>query len=111
MIWINDIPSFRDPESVEISFDDRIEKVELIQGNTVQDYGHVESGEVVTLTCLFSYENYQRVSALWQARVKVTYTDEAGMVHPNMRLVFRTVRREKKFPHFGMLKFELWRYR
>lgn len=109
MIWINDIPSFRDPESVTHTFDDRIEKVELIQGNTVQDYGHVSSGDVDALTCLFSYENYIRLKELWLNRTRVTYTDEAGDVHQNLRLVFKSIKRYNRFPKFVLLTFELWR--
>ena len=49
MIFINDIPSLRNPDSFEISFDDRIEKIELINGATVQNYGHIQSGDSFAL--------------------------------------------------------------
>ena len=41
MIFINDIPSFRDPEDYEVTPDDRIEKIEIIGSVAYQDYGHV----------------------------------------------------------------------
>lgn len=109
MIYINDIPSFRDPESAEYIFDDRIEKIELINGNAVQDYGHVESGDAYQLECMFTRANYLRILHLWHAREFVTYTDEAGIVNENMRLVCRRVRRDKNFHHYYFLTFELWR--
>ena len=109
MIFINDIPSLRDPESSELSFDDRVEKVELINGNGVQDYGHVESGDVNNLTCVFSAANYERLKALWAARQRVNYTDEAGIVSFSLRLVFRKIKYVRKFPHYVTLTFELWR--
>ena len=109
MIFINDIPSFRDPESSSITFDDRVEKIELINGNAIQDYGHVENGDKISLTCLFYITNYERIKALWTSRTLVTYTDEAGEVWANMRLVFKNIKREKKFPNFVTLTFELWK--
>ena len=109
MIYINDIPSLRDPDQTEEQFDDRIEKVELINGNTVQDYGHIESGDKFVLTCIFKEANYQRIKALWTSRTRVTYTDEAGETHANMRLVFRNARRLAKFPGYRSLSFELWK--
>lgn len=109
MIYINDIPSFRDPESTEYTFDNRIEKIELINGNAVQDYGHVESGDTYQLECMFTRANYLRVLQLWKAREFVTYTDEAGIVNEHMRLVCRRVRRDKNFRDYYFLTFELWR--
>lgn len=109
MIFINGIPSLRNPESSSLSFDDRVEKVELINGNGVQDYGHVESGDVFSLTCVFSVANYERLKALWTARQFVSYTDEAGVVFGSLRLVFRRIERVKKFPNYVTLQFELWR--
>lgn len=109
MIYINDIPSFRSPEKCEHIFDDRIEKIELVNGNAVQDYGHVESGDSYELECMFTLENYLRVLQLWMAREFVTYTDEEGIVNEHMRLVCRRVRRDKNFLSYRFLTFELWR--
>ena len=65
MIYIDDIPSFRAPESFELEFDDRIEKIQLIKGNTIQDYGFIQNGETFLITCIFSQENYLRLTDLW----------------------------------------------
>lgn len=109
MIFINDIPSLRDPESDSLSFDDRVQKVPLINGNTVQDYGHIESGDTFTLSCVFSVANYERLKALWLARQKVTYTDKAGTVYTNCRLVFKSIQYVANFPNYVTLEFEIWR--
>ena len=109
MIFINDIPSLRDPESSTHTFDDRVEKIELINGNTVQDYGHIESGDTDTFTCVFSAENFERIKALWATRTRIAFTDENGTVHNNLRLVFRNYRPVNKFPNYIILTFELWR--
>lgn len=109
MIYINDIPSFRAPEEEVFNFDDRVEKIEIICGNVVQDYGHVESGDVFALTCVFSAVNYNRLKALWLARERVMYTDEDGNTYTNLRLVFRSFQRVSKFPQYVTLTFELWK--
>ena len=109
MIYINNIPSLRNPESSTLTFDNRIEKIELINGNTVQNYGHVESGDVFALTCAFSTANYRLIKALWESDTRVSYTDEAGDVWLNMRLVFKNIKRVAKFPNYVILTFELWR--
>lgn len=109
MIFINDIPSLCNPTSFEVFFDDRIEKIELINGNTVQNYGHIQSGDSFALTCTFSYANYLRICALWESDTRVSFTDEAGEVWLNMRLVLRKEKYVSKFPAFVDLTFELWR--
>lgn len=109
MIYINDIPSFRDPESFSLKFDDRIEKVELINGATAQNYGHIEDGDVFSLTCVFTATNYERVKLLWETGTRVNFTDEAGVLWQNLRLIFRNIQYLAKFPDYKILNFELWR--
>lgn len=38
-IQINDIKSYRSPDAYSVTYDDRQTKVELLNGNTVQDAG------------------------------------------------------------------------
>ncbi len=108
MIFINNIPSLRDPESISYSFDDRIQKIALINGNTVQDYGHIESGDSFNISAVFSIANYALIKNLWINRTKVSFTDEKGNVFQNCRLVFKSVKHEANFPYV-ILDFELWR--
>lgn len=108
MIYINGIESLRDPESSEVTFDDRIEQVKLIKGNAVQDYGYIKTGDVMSLTCVFKKENYERLKEIWIGRQSVTYKDESGVEHSNLRLVFRKARYVSKFPKYITLTFELW---
>ena len=109
MIYINDIPSFRAPESEDYIFDDRVEKIELINGNVAQSYGHIESGDTFSIVCVFSAFNYNQIKVLWLADERVRYTDEDGDVHTNLRLVLRRKRRVAKFPNYIILTFELWK--
>lgn len=109
MIYINDIPSLGHPTAFTINFDDRVEKIELINGNAIQDYGRVESGDAFSIECIFSSVNYEKIELLWVTRAKVSLTDENGMVHNNLRLVFKSLRRVNRFPDYVILNFELWR--
>lgn len=109
MIYINDIPSLRDPESLELVIEDRIEKIELIGGNAVQDYGHVESGDVFSLECVFHVDNWGRMQELWKTRQLVSFTDPAGMIWQNLRLVIRRIKYDKNFPKYAWITFELWK--
>lgn len=109
MIYINDIPSLRDPESISYSFDDRIQKIQLIGGNTVQDYGHFEDGDVFTVSAVFSFSNYLLIKDLWINRTLVSFTDTTGDIYTDMRLVFKSVKRDANFHNYVTLEFELWR--
>lgn len=109
MIYINDIPSFRDPEKEILTIDDRIEKIELLGGAIAQDLGRVEAGDVLSLKCLFTRENYLKLESLWLTRAKVNYTDNVGVVWQNMRLKITQIEREPNFLGYIFVTFELWR--
>ena len=108
MIFINDIPSFRDPERCTLIFSDRVEKIETLGGIVVQDLGHIEDDDVFFIECMFTVENCARVSELWESRTKVRFTDTAGVVYNEMRIVIKELTRDKDFPKYIMMKFELW---
>ena len=109
VIYINDIPSFRDPESEVLTPDDRLEKIELIGNVIIQDMGRVEAGDVLALKCLFTRENYLRLEELWLSRAKVNYTDPVGVVWQNVRMKWLEVERDRNFLGYMFVTFELWR--
>lgn len=109
MIYINDIPSFRDPETCEYIIDDRVEKIELMNGVAVQDFGHIEEGDAFLIECLFFDDDLAEILALWEARAKVTFTDTAGVTWQNMRIVFKSFKRDAHYPQHVFASFELWR--
>lgn len=109
MIWINDIPSLRDPESITYNFDDRIQRVPLLYGNTVQDYGYIPTGDYFTITCVFSMQNWLKLQQYWVNRTLVNFTDTGGTVWEKCRIVCRSYQRVAKFPNYITLNFELWR--
>lgn len=109
MIYINDIPSFCDPESYELIFDDRVEKIELMNGVAVQDFGHIEEGDAFSVTCVFTANNCGRFLDLWERREKVSFTDTAGVVWQGLRIVLKELERDRHFPDYVTATFELWR--
>ena len=109
MIYINDIPSLRDPDLSEFTFDDRKQKIPIIGGVVIQNYGHIEEGDAISLTCVFSKENFNRLKSLWTANQRVNYTDESGTVHNDLALYFIRYSYPPKFPDYVILTFELWR--
>lgn len=108
-IKINDIESYRSPESCNVNFDDRVEKIPLIQGNAVQDYGHVASGDTITVSALFSWDNATAIASLWESRTLVNFTDESGAIWQNVRLVLRSYKYFPRFKDYVLLDFEVWR--
>ena len=109
MIKINEIKSLRDPDSFEIIYDDRIEKIKIINGVAIQDYGHITEGDGFSLVCVFKNTDYKNLVELWESRTKVNFTDEAGTIWENMRLTIQRAKYLKKYPTYVEVTFELWR--
>lgn len=107
MIYLNGIPSFRKPEKDIFLPDDRLQKIELINGVTYQDLGIV--GGVFALQCLFSAANFAQIQALWKARTKVTYVNEAGVSYAGLTIKMTEWQNDKNFPNYVLATFELWR--
>lgn len=107
-IKINDIESFRSPESTSFSVDDRVEKIEVINGCVVQDYGYIAEGDVIAVTAVFHKDDVDQIRELWRERTLVTYTDEAGNVYEDRRIVVKGYGYEQKFYDYWRLEFELW---
>ena len=108
-IKINNIESFRSPESTNYSVDDRIERIPLINGNCVQDYGYIGSGDYFTVSAIFKKADFWSIVGLWSNRTLVTYTDDGGTVWEGMRIVIRSYQYVAKYPDYVTLNFEMWR--
>ena len=109
MIFINGIPSFRDPESCKVTLGDRVQKIEVIGGVVIQDLGRVEDDDVFSITCMFTTENFNQLMSLWTLRTPVTFKDTGGTDWSNLYLVMKEFERDKNFPQYVMATFELWR--
>lgn len=109
MIYINNIPSLRDPESSEIIFDHRINKLEFIDGVVAQDFGYIKGGTVISIECVFLKSNYEKIISLWANKQRVTYRDEAGNVWKKMKLIIRRIKYYNRFKDYVWLTIELWK--
>lgn len=108
-IKINNIESLKTPESFSITFDERVERIQLINGNTVQDYGHIASGDYFTVSAVFSKADFNSIVSLWESRTKVTFQDESGDIWNSCRLVLKSYSYQKCFPDYVLINFEIWR--
>lgn len=106
---IGDAIAFREPEEWTVVPDDRQEKHQTIDGVIVEDYGHVEAGDVITCTVVFSYENYGKLYTYWLNRTKVTVVDTAGREWKEMRVVIKEDTYLRRHHSFHKVKMELWR--
>lgn len=109
MIYIDDIPSFSNPESFQINVNDRQEKFEVFGGHVVQDLGIEDSDFSFSVTVLFSKANFNKVVALWKNRTLVTFTDESGEIWQGCRVILKSYKYQNKFPDYVMATFEIWR--
>jgi len=89
--------------------DDRQQLIPLIDGNTVEDYGHIESGDRINCTCLFTAENFHTVYGYWEGRTLVTVTDPAGNAWSNCRVLVKSYKYKEHFPHMVEATLEFWR--
>ena len=107
-VKINDIESYRSPESCAFNVDDRIEKIQLINGNCVQDYGHIEAGDKIAWTLDFSPEAWETVKGYWDSRLIVDVRDAGGRTFRG-RVVVKSYRRKPRFESHITANIEIWR--
>lgn len=106
---MEDIYSLRAPESWEYRPDDRQERIEVIGGVIVDDNGHVEEGDIISCTAIFSKTDWvDRIKPLWKERKLITITDEAGEERTNARIVLKSYKYYEKFPQYVVLTLEFW---
>ena len=106
---IGNVYSFKTPENWSYTPDDRQEIVKLINGNTVQDYGHIESGDKMSCTCLFRQKDFQQIEEYWNSRLLVDIQDEAGNVYKNCRVVIKSWSYQPRFNTYIKTTIEFWR--
>lgn len=106
---IGDAEAFRRPEDWSYTPDDRQTKHEIIDGNIVEDYGHVAAGDVITCTVLMQYQEYLKVYNYWESRKKVKIVDHAGTEWGNMRVVIKKDTYVNYHESYHKLDLEFWR--
>lgn len=97
-------------DDVEYAPDDRQSIVQIIGGVTVEDYGCIDDGEVVSCECVFSASDWATISDYWKNRTRVTVTLPDSSTISNARLVVKRIQyAEKVFPQYKKVQLEIWR--
>ena len=109
------IQSLGHAENLEIIPDDRQQLVKTVTNAgvpsvTVEDYGVVSDGEIISLSAVFSASDYSTLLSWWSARNRVAITLEDGSTISNARIV---VRRSSYYDNllspFKTVQLEIWR--
>ena len=107
-IRIGDAVTFRDPETWGYTFDDRQERIEIIGGVYVSDYGYTPEGDTITCDVVLSKVNFDIVLNYWTNRTPVNITDVSGEIYANRRVLVKSYQYVAKFPDFVYASLEFW---
>ena len=106
MIFINDIPSFRNPDNHDgRNIDDRKTKVPLINGTHIQNAGKFFGS--IPVTCVFTQANFDRFMNLWLSDETVSYTDKTGKTFSGLTIKLNSYNYVDKFETYVSVNFEL----
>lgn len=108
-IKIGEAVSLSRPASWKISTDDRQSIIETDGGNVVQDYGHIPSGDKITLTAIFYRDEFQKLWQYFHARSIVDMMDHNGITWQGMRVRVLSYGYEERFEDYINCELELWR--
>ena len=97
------------PDSWKISPDDRQSIIETDGGNVVQDYGHIASGDKISLSATFYKEEFQKLWQYFHARTIVDMIDHNGIIWQGMRVRVISYGYEERFENYINCELELWR--
>lgn len=73
-------------ENYKLMTDDRAELIQLDGGNTVQDYGHVPSGDKMTVSAIWWRDDFLALWRIYEDRRRVDFVDPAGVLWPKCRI-------------------------
>ena len=109
LIKIGEATSFSPPESFAYTPDDRQQVIQVDGGNVVEDYGHIASGDKITISVKFDRENFGLINDYWEHRILVDFVDETGRVWSNCRVKVMSCGYLKMFPNMINSELEIWR--
>ena len=107
-IKIGDAISLSTPDSFKITTDDRQTMIQTDGGNVVQDYGHIASGDKITLTATFHKDEFLKVWNYFQNRTFITFIDPSGITWQNMRVKVISYGYYARFEDYINCELELW---
>lgn len=110
MVQIGNIKSIGRTDGLDIAPDDRQELVKIIGGVTVEDYGVVADGEVISFSAVFAATDYETLRGYWSSRTLVRVVLDDGKVIDNARVVVRrTTYADDLLNSYKKVQLEVWR--
>ena len=109
LLHIGDAVSYSAPESWRYAPDDRQQLIQVDGGNVVEDYGHIASGDKITVTAKFDRANFEKIYDYWDHRILVTIVDETGRTWENCRVRVISSGYMAMFPDMVNVELEFWR--
>lgn len=109
LLHIGDAVAFRRPEDWAVTPDDRQEQHKTIGGVVVEDYGHIDAGDVITATVILSGVNFNMVHNYWLNRTRVKVVDVTGREWDNIRVVIKEYSYVNRHESYYKVKLEFWR--
>ena len=89
-VRIGDVRSFARPEDWTYTPDDRQQKVEIINGVAIQDFGHIEAGDTMSFSANFRRKDFDVLVGYWSNRVLVDIEDASGTIFQKCRVVIKS---------------------
>ena len=96
-------------ENWQIVPDDRQQLLEIVGGAVVQDFGHIQEGDLISCTVVVTTADWEKIKGYWDSRTMVSVVDEGGNNLPSMRVVVKSYEYMAYFPKVYKLALELWR--
>ena len=109
------ISSIEHADGFETTPDDRIELVKTVSSTgtgtvTVEDYGVVANGEIISLSAVFSATDYATLKTWWSGRTLCNVTFDDGTTMSNARiLIRRTNYFDKMMSNYKKVDLEIWK--
>ena len=114
-IKIGSIQSVGSTQNLERIPDDRQQLVKTVTNNgtpsvTVEDYGVVANGEVISCSAVFSPADYTTLLGYWSARTRVRVEMDDGTVITDARIVLRrSSYYDNLLNGYKTVQMEIWR--
>ena len=114
-VQIGTIKSIGRSDGLEFTPDDRQQLVKTFNssGNstvTVEDYGVVANGEVISFSAVFSATDYSTLLGYWTNRTLVTVVLDDGTTISNARVVVKSVKYyDDLLNQYKTVTLEVWR--
>lgn len=109
-IKLGDVSAIGRAENWRVVPDDRQQKVEVLDGVVVLDFGRFEAGDSFTCSAIFDMANFEMLKKYWIGRTLITITDQSGNVYLGCRVVIKGWEDLRLFEKkYVKVSLEIWR--